>query len=81
MNDKFGEVKARKNFFPSDAEELVKKGKVGILLLQNSPSDKTLKILREGKIAVYTDLEPKEVERALKETSEKLKERDQKEHE
>lgn len=66
---------------PEDIHGTSDNQSVHLGILQNTPSNKTLKILRDSEIAVYHGLEPEEVEKALQETSEKLKERDQKEHE
>jgi len=48
--NKYGEVKTRKNIFPNDAREIVKKGTIGILISQCPVSEKTKGILAEVSI-------------------------------
>lgn len=70
MNDAYGEIKTRKNFYPANAEELVKKGKVSMLFVSCRLSDKTKNILKNGKITVYEGIPEDVVENVNK----KLKE-------
>ena len=80
-DDKYGEVKTRKNIFPKQAKELVKKAKVGILLIQAKASDKTKEILTEGNITLYEGIEPKEIEKIREIVSKELREKESKEKE
>lgn len=80
MNEnKYGEVKTRKNIFPKDARELVDKGTVGILISQCSVSDKTKAILTEGEITLYENVEPSEIDQIRENIKEKLAEKQEKE--
>ncbi|TOL18134.1 hypothetical protein CGI04_13720 [Vibrio parahaemolyticus] len=69
-DDGYGEVKTRKNFYPSDARKIVATGTVGILISQSLVSDKTKDILNNGKITLYEGVEPHEIDR-LREIVEK----------
>lgn len=64
-NDMFGEVKARKNIFPAQAREIVKKGTVDILLIQAIATPKTKEILKGGGVTLYEGIEPNEVNQIL----------------
>ncbi|MGB4661110.1 MAG: hypothetical protein WBI07_18205 [Mobilitalea sp.] len=80
MNDnKYGEVKTRRNIFPKDAREIADKGTVGILISQCSVSDKTKAVLSEGNITLYENVEPSEVDQIRETVKEKLKEKQENE--
>lgn len=70
--NKYGEVKTRKNIFPKDAREIVDKGTVGILLSQCKVSDKTKDILNEAHITLYENVEPNEIDQLREKVKEKL---------
>lgn len=70
MSDTYGEIKTRKNFYPSDAEELVKKGTVSMLFVSGDLSKKTKEILKKGNITVYE----KVTEDVVKRINKRLKE-------
>ncbi len=59
--EKYGEIKVKKNMFPNEARKISEKGTVGILVIQNPPSEKTKEILDEAGITLYENLEPSEV--------------------
>ena len=80
-DEEYGEVKTRKNIFPKQAKELVKKGSIGILLIQAKASDKTKEILTEGNIILYEGIEPKEIEKIRETVSKELKEKEKREKE
>lgn len=63
MSKKFGEIKTRKNIFPSQARHIIKKGSIDILIIQAKASQKTKDILDKGGITLYEGVEPSEVER------------------
>ncbi|RGE39031.1 hypothetical protein DZC30_22425 [Comamonas testosteroni] len=62
-NKSFGEVKTRKNIFPSQAQDIVDKGSIDILIIQAIASPKTKDILDKGGVTLYEGVEPGEVER------------------
>lgn len=62
-DDGFGEVKTRKNIFPSQAQDIVDGGTVGILIIQAKASDRTKSILDKGGVILYEGVEPGEVDR------------------
>lgn len=72
---KYGEVKTRKNFFPSDARDIVKRGTVGILISQCPVSPKTKEILSEVDITLYENVESSEVDQIREKIKEKLVEK------
>lgn len=77
MEDKkYGEVKTRKNIFPKQAQELVNKETIGILLIQAIASPKTKKILDEGNIILYEGIEPKEIDKIRENIAKELKEKE-----
>lgn len=59
----FGEIKTRKNIFPSQAQNIVDKGTIDILIIQAKASEKTKSILDKGGVTLYEGVEPNEVER------------------
>ena len=69
---KYGEIKTRKTFRPSDARELVEKNTLGILISQCKVSDKTKEILYEG-------VEPEKVEEIRERVKEKEKQQKERE--
>lgn len=73
--NKYGEVKTRKNIFPKDAREIVDKGTVGILISQCLVSEKTKAILDEAHIILYENVEPSEIEELREKIKEKLVEK------
>lgn len=71
MNEQnFGEVKTKKNLYPSEAKKIVEKGTVGIIISQCKVSNKTKQILDDGEIVLYEGVEAEKVEQLL-ETLEK----------
>lgn len=79
MVKKYGEIKTRKKFFPSDAIDLVNKKSVGILISQSRVSGKTKKVLSEGNITLYEGVEPeivKEIREIVREREKNLKEKE-----
>lgn len=80
--NKYGEVKTRKNIFPKDAKEIVDKKTVGILISQCPVSEKTKAILNEAHVTLYENVEPTEIEQLREKIKEKLDEkREQEERE
>ena len=80
-NKKYGEVKTRKNIYPKNAKEIVKKGFVGIVVLENEPSQKTIDIFSQNNITVFAGVDRELVKEKLKETESRLQEITQKENE
>jgi len=78
-NKKYGEVKTKKNIFPKQAQELVDKGTMGILLIQAKASKKTKRILDEAGITLYEGIEPKEIDKVRETVAKELKEKEKKE--
>ena len=56
----------RKNIYPSQAQEIVDEGYVGIVLLEDEPSQKTMDIFTNANITVYAGLDPERVREILK---------------
>lgn len=79
FNKKYGEIKTRKNIFPKDARDIVKKNNVGILISQCKVSEKTKEILSEANVILYEEVEPNEINQLREIIKEKQKEK--KEHE
>lgn len=73
--NKYGEVKTRKNIFPKDAREIVDKGTVGILISQCPVSEKTKGILDEAHVTLYENVEPIEIEEFREKIKEKVMEK------
>ena len=71
MDDRYAEIKVRKNFFPSDARELTEKGKIQILLTQALMSEKTKKILKDAGIVAYEGISSEAVNQVRNELKEK----------
>ena len=71
MDDRYAEIKVRKNFFPSDARELAEKGKIQILLTQALMSEKTKKILKDAGIVAYEGISSEAVNQVRNELKEK----------
>ena len=80
-NNMFGEIKTRKNIFPSQAKEIVNKGTIDILIIQALASQKTKSILDEGNVILYEGVEPAEVERLREEVAKELESKEKKETE
>ena len=66
MSKNYGEVKVRKNFFPSDARKLIEKGNVKFLITQAKITDTTKKLLRDGGVTAYHGINPDDVTQLLK---------------
>lgn len=80
-NKRYGEIKTKKNFFPNDARDLVKKGRVGILVSQCKVSKSTKEILSQGNITLYEGVESEKVNEIREKIKEKLeKEKQEKEN-
>lgn len=79
MSKKYGEIKTRKTFFPSNARDLVKKNTLGILICQCPVSDKTRKILSESQITLYEGVESEKVEEIRERVKEKEKQQKERE--
>lgn len=76
MSDsRYGEVKTRKNFFPKDAHDIVKRGTVGILISQCKVSNKTKEILSEADVTLYENVEPSEVDALREKIREEIREK------
>ena len=73
--NKYGEVKTRKNIFPNDAREIVKKGTIGILISQCPVSEKTKGILAEAHVTLYENVESTEIEEFREKIKEELVEK------
>lgn len=71
MDDRYAEIKVRRNFFPGDARDLAEKGKVQILLTQSLMSEKTKKILKDAGIVAYEGISPEDVNRIRNDLKEK----------
>lgn len=61
----FGEVKTKKNLFPSEAQKIVDKGTVGIIISQCKVSNKTKSVLDNAGIVIYEGVEAEKVEELL----------------
>ncbi|WP_028304606.1 hypothetical protein [Oceanospirillum maris] len=81
MSKKFGEIKTRKNIFPSQARDIIGKGTIDILIIQAKASQKTKDILDEGGVTLYEGVEPSEVERLREVVREELESKEKKETE
>jgi len=81
MSKKFGEIKTRKNIFPSQARDIIEKGTIDILIIQAKASQKTKDFLYEGGITLYEGVEPSEVERLREVVREELESKEKKEKE
>ena len=81
ISKKFGEIKTRKNIFPSQAKEIIDKGTIDILIIQAKASQKTKDILDEGGVTLYEGVEPSEVERLREVVKEELESKEKKENE
>jgi hypothetical protein len=80
-DDKYGEVKVRKNIFPSDAKKIAEKGDVGILITQCKLSKKTKDILDETNITLYEGVEPILVEQLREQIAKEKESKEKKENE
>lgn len=80
-NEKYGEVKTRKNIFPKQAQEIVDKGTIDILIIQAKASNKTKQILDKADITLYEGVEPKEVNSLREVVSKELEKKEKKESE
>jgi hypothetical protein len=80
-DDGFGEVKTKKNIFPSQAQDIVDKGTVGILIIQAKASDKTKAILDRGGVTLYEGVEPAEIDRLRETIKKELETKEKKETE
>lgn len=81
MSNKFGEIKTRKNIFPSQARDIIQKGTIDILIIQAKASQKTKDILDKGGVTLYEGLEPSEVERLREVVKKELETKEKKETE
>lgn len=81
MSNKFGEIKTRKNIFPSQASDIIQKGTIDILIIQAKASQKTKDILDKGGVTLYEGLEPSEVERLREVVKKELETKEKKETE
>lgn len=81
MIKKFGEIKTRKNIFPSQARDIIEKGTIDILIIQAKASQKTKDILDEGGVTLYEGLEPSEIERLREVVKKELEAKEKKETE
>ncbi|WP_229620717.1 hypothetical protein [Vibrio parahaemolyticus] len=81
MSKKFGEIKTRKNIFPSQARDIISKGTIDILIIQAKASQKTKDILDEGGVTLYEGVEPSEVERLREVVKKELESKEIKETE
>lgn len=60
-------IMIRKNIYPDQAQEIADKGFVGIVLLEEEPSQKTIDIFTNANITVYGGLDPEYVKEKIKE--------------
>lgn len=81
MNKKYGEVKVRKNIYPKQAQEIVDKGFVGIVLLENELSQKTIDIFTNANVTVFAGLEHEYVKEKKKEIDSRILEKNKVEKE
>lgn len=81
MNKKYGEVKVRKNIYPRQAQEIVDKGFVGIVLLENEPSQKTIDVFTNANVTVFAGLEREYVKEKMKEIDSRILEKNKAEKE
>ena len=81
MRKKFGEIKTRKNIFPSQARDIIEKGTVDILIIQAKATQKTKNILDEGGVTLYEGVEPSEVDRLREIVKKELESKEKKENE
>ncbi|MBW9398342.1 hypothetical protein FHC51_00545 [Leclercia sp. EC_58] len=81
MNKKFGEIKTRRNILPSQAQEIIRKGTIDILIIQATASPKTKNILEQGGVTLYEGVEPDEVERLREVVARELETKEKKEGE
>lgn len=81
MNKKYGEVKVRKNIYPKQAQEIVDKGFVGIVLLENEPSQKTIDVFTNANVTVFAGLEHEYVKEKKKEIDSRILEKNKAEKE
>lgn len=63
----YGEIKSKKNIFPSEARKIAEKGCVGILVTQAPVSKKTKAILDDANITLYEGVTPELVNRVREE--------------
>jgi len=80
-NKMFGEIKARKNIFPSEAGKIVNKGTIDILIIQAKASEETKSILDEGNITLYECVEPDEIDHLREQVTAELETKEKKESE
>ena len=80
-NNVHGEIKARKNIFPSEAVEMVEKRTIAILIIQAIASEKTKSILDKAGITLYEGVEPSEVERLRAKVAKELQTKEKKDAE
>lgn len=81
MTKRFGEIKTKKNIFPSQAREILKKGTIDILIIQANASKTTKEILDEGGVVLYENVEPDEVDRLREIVAKELELKEKKETE
>lgn len=81
MTKKFGEIKTRKNIFPSQVEKIIETGTVDILIIQAKASQKTKDKLTKNGISLYEGVEPIEVDRLREVIAKELESKEKKETE
>lgn len=81
MTKKFGEIKTRRNIFPSQVEKIIKTGTVDILIIQAKASQKTKDKLTNNGITLYEGVEPSEVVRLREVIAKELESKEKKETE
>lgn len=81
MTKKFGEIKTRRNIFPSQVEKIIKTGTVDILIIQAKASQKTKDKLTKNGITLYEGVEPSEVVRLREVIAKELESKEKKETE
>ncbi|MCE1974192.1 MULTISPECIES: hypothetical protein [Enterobacter] len=81
MIKKFGEIKTRRNIFPSQVEKIIETGTVDILIIQAKASQKTKDKLTKNGITLYEGVEPSEVDRLREVIAKELESKEKKETE
>lgn len=81
MIKKFGEIKTRRNIFPSQVEKIIATGTVDILIIQARASQKTKDKLTKNGITLYEGVEPSEVDRLREVIAKELESKEKKETE
>ncbi|HBQ8755646.1 hypothetical protein ABLV54_19920 [Klebsiella sp. JB_Kp042] len=81
MTKKFGEIKTRRNIFPSQVKKIIETGTVDILIIQAKASQKTKNMLNKSGITLYEGVEPSEVDRLREVIAKELESKEKKETE